>query len=192
MLTPQVHSEVTGTYHGDGLYPAGLEKHPQFLLCSRRTPTGWCKRRPEPSEVLSIYDISDSVTLGLNPDLKSKFINIQHLTPVKILVIAAFAVITEVPGGGDLIPERRVKVRQEEEPEDKLAQDQAGRLGNLGVKGKPLSAQEQEATKDDDAEIPHNLWNSRLTRLWDSQLLPPSIEKPAEVLRQKMRCVSGR
>jgi hypothetical protein len=45
MLTPQVHSEVTGTYHGDGLYLAGLEKHPQFLLRSCRTSTGWCKRR---------------------------------------------------------------------------------------------------------------------------------------------------
>jgi hypothetical protein len=44
-----------------------------------------------------------------------------------------------------------VKVRQEEEPEDTLVQDQAGRLGHLGVKGKPLSAQEQQATKDDDA-----------------------------------------
>jgi hypothetical protein len=53
------------------------------------------------------------------------------------------------------------------------------------VKGKPLSAQEQEATKDDDAEIPYHLWNSRLTRLWDSQLLPTSIEKPVDVLRHQ-------
>jgi hypothetical protein len=53
------------------------------------------------------------------------------------------------------------------------------------VKGNPLSAQEQEATKDDDADIPNHLWNSRLTRLWDSQFLPPSIENPAEVLRQQ-------
>jgi hypothetical protein len=58
-------------------------------------------------------------------------------------------------------------------------------LGYLGVKGKPLSAQEQEATKDDEAEIPYHLWNSRLTKLLDSQLLPPSIEQPAEVLRQQ-------
>jgi hypothetical protein len=49
--------------------------------------------------VMSLYDISDSVALGLNPDLKPKVINIQHLTPVKILLSAAFAVITEVPGG---------------------------------------------------------------------------------------------
>jgi hypothetical protein len=50
--------------------------------------------------VLSLYDISDSVKLGLNSDLKSKVINIQHLTPVKILVSATSAVITEVPVGG--------------------------------------------------------------------------------------------
>jgi hypothetical protein len=100
MLTRQVHSEVTGTYHGDGLYLAGLEKHPQFLLRSCRTSTGWCKRHLESSEVLSLYDISDSVTLGLNSDLKSKVINIQHLTPVKIMLSAASTVITEMPGGG--------------------------------------------------------------------------------------------
>jgi hypothetical protein len=51
--------------------------------------------------VLSLYEISDSVTLGLNSDLKSKVINIQHLTPVKILLSAAFAVIADVPGGAD-------------------------------------------------------------------------------------------
>jgi hypothetical protein len=100
MLTPQVHSEVTGIYHGDGLYPAGLDKHPQFLLRLCRTSTGWCKHRLEPSEMLSLYDISYSVTLGLNPDFKSKLINIQHLTPVNIMLSAASAVITEVPGGG--------------------------------------------------------------------------------------------
>jgi hypothetical protein len=55
----------------------------------------------------------------------------------------------------------------------------------LGLKGKPFSAQEEEVTKDDDAEIPYQLWNSRLTRLWDSDTLPPSIQKPAEVVPQK-------
>jgi hypothetical protein len=143
ILTPQVHSEVTGTYHGDGLYQSGLGKHSQFLLRSCRTSTGWCKLRLDPYEVMGLYDISDSVTLGLHPALISKFINIQHLTPVNILLSATFTVVTEVLGwGGDLIPERRVKVRQEEELEDRLVQDQAERLGHLGVKGKPFSAQE--------------------------------------------------
>jgi hypothetical protein len=100
ILTPHVHPDVTGIYHGDGLYPAELGKHPQFLLLSCRAPTGWCKRRLEPYEVLSLYDISDSVTLVMNPDLKSNIIYIQHLTPVAILLSAAIAVITEVWRGG--------------------------------------------------------------------------------------------
>jgi hypothetical protein len=31
-LTPEVHSEVPGFCHGEGLYPASLAKKPQFLL----------------------------------------------------------------------------------------------------------------------------------------------------------------
>jgi hypothetical protein len=31
-LTPLVHSEAPGVYHGDGLYPEKLTKPPQFLL----------------------------------------------------------------------------------------------------------------------------------------------------------------
>jgi hypothetical protein len=50
--------------------------------------------------VLSLYDISDAVTLGMTTDLKYKVIKIQHLTPVNILLSAAFAVITEVTGRG--------------------------------------------------------------------------------------------
>jgi hypothetical protein len=74
--------------------------------------------------MLSLYEVSDSVALGLNPELKPKVINTQHLTPVKILLSAYLEVITEVRGmgGGDLISERRVKVRQKEEPEDTLVQ----------------------------------------------------------------------
>jgi hypothetical protein len=48
-----------------------------------------------------------------------------------------------------------------------------------------LSAQEEDATKDDDATIPYHLWNSLLTRLWDTDIPPPTIGKPAEVIREK-------
>jgi hypothetical protein len=85
-----------------------------------------------------------------------------------------------------------VKVRQEEEQEDKLVQDQAGRLGHLGVKGKPLSAQEQEATKDDDAEIPYHLWKSQLTRLWDSQLYLQALKTLRRCYYHNLQCVYGR
>jgi hypothetical protein len=84
-LTPLVHSEVPGVYHGDGLYPAKLTKPPQLLLRSGRTSTGWCKRKLETFEVLSLYDISDTVALALSPKLCSKVIGIKGLTPVKIL-----------------------------------------------------------------------------------------------------------
>jgi hypothetical protein len=86
--------------------------------------------------------------------------------------------------GVELIPDLRVKVRQEEELEMKQFENQPGKEGKLGLKGKPLTAQEEEATKDDDAKIPYHLWNYRLTILWDSDILPPSIQKPAEVLRE--------
>jgi hypothetical protein len=102
-----------------------------------------------------------------------------------IILSAALAVIEEVPGGGGLIPERRVKIRQEEPHEARRFGDQTVAVGQLGLKGKPLSAQEEEANEDDDAEIPYHLWNSRLTRLWDLDVLPSSIQKPAEVIRQK-------
>jgi hypothetical protein len=163
-----------------------LIKPPQFLLRSCRTPTGWCKRKLETSEVLSLYDISDTVALDLTPKLRSKVIGTKGLTPMKIILSAALAVITEVPGGGELIPERRVKMRQEDPHEAKRFGDQTGEVVKLGLTGKPLSVQEEEATKDDDAEIPYHLWNSRVTRLWDSDFLPPSIQKPAEVIRQKI------
>jgi hypothetical protein len=50
--------------------------------------------------------ISDTVTLGLNPDLRTKFIRTQNLTPVKIMLSATLAVIKQAPGGGELILDR--------------------------------------------------------------------------------------
>jgi hypothetical protein len=70
-LTPLAHSEAPGVYHGDGLYPANLIKPPQLLSRSCRTTTGWCKRKLETSEVLSLCDISDTVALALTPKLRS-------------------------------------------------------------------------------------------------------------------------
>jgi hypothetical protein len=60
-----------------------------------------------------------------------------------------------------LIPDQRVKVRQKEELEMNKFKNQGGNTGNLGLKGKPLTAQEEEeTTKDDDATIQYHLWNS--------------------------------
>jgi hypothetical protein len=41
---------------------------------------------------------------------------------------------------------------------------------------------QEEVTKDDDASHPYQLWISRLTKLLDSDILPTSTQKPAEVI----------
>jgi hypothetical protein len=51
-------------------------------------------------------------------------------------------------------------VRQEEKLEMNQFLNQAGKAGNLCLKGKPLMAQEEEAIKDDYGTIPYHLWNS--------------------------------
>jgi hypothetical protein len=133
-----------GVYHRDGLYPLSLAKPPHFLLRSCRTSTGWYKRKVEASEVMGLYDVSDTLALALNQKLRSKVIGVKHLTPIKIILSPALSVIEEVPGGGgELIPDRRVKVRQEEEQDVKRFENQAGELGQLGLKGKPFLAQEE-------------------------------------------------
>jgi hypothetical protein len=55
----------------------------------------------------------------------------------------------------------------------------------LGLLGNTLMEQE-EANAHDDAGIPYHLWDSRLTRLWDGDVLPPSdMVKEAEMIREK-------
>jgi hypothetical protein len=83
----QVHSEVPGVCHGVGLYPVGVAKTPQILLRSCRIYNGCCKRKLNASEVLSLYDISDTVDLSLTQYLCSKVIGVKHLPPVKIIVV---------------------------------------------------------------------------------------------------------
>jgi hypothetical protein len=99
-LIPQVHSDSLGVHHGDGMYPAIVAKPQPFLLRPCRTSTGWCKRKLDAAEVLSLYDIIDTVVLALTQSQRSKVIGVHHLTPVKILLSAALAVIKEVRGGG--------------------------------------------------------------------------------------------
>jgi hypothetical protein len=68
-------------------------------------------------------------------------------------------------------------VRHDEELEMNQFENRAGKAGNLGLKGKPLIAQEEDSTKGDDATIPYHLWNSQLKRLWDLDILPPPYSK---------------
>jgi hypothetical protein len=87
-------------YHGDGLQPGDDPKAPLFVLRSCRSKYRWCKRRLQASEVLSVYNISDSITKGLTEGLRSKIIKVDYLSPLKVLPGAAHAVFREVPGGG--------------------------------------------------------------------------------------------
>jgi hypothetical protein len=46
--------------------------------------------------------------------------------------------------------------------------------------------EQEKYTKHDDAVIPYDLWDSRLIRLWDGDVLPPSnLAKAAEVIQEK-------
>jgi hypothetical protein len=47
-----------------------------------------------------MYDISDYVTNGLTYELGLKIIKLDYLSPLKVLLGAAHAVLREVPGGG--------------------------------------------------------------------------------------------
>jgi hypothetical protein len=60
-----------------------------------------------------------------------------------------------------------------------------GDKANLGSVGKEATEKE-EANTHDDAVIPYHLWDSRLKRLWDDDVLPPSdVAKAAEVIQEK-------
>jgi hypothetical protein len=56
----------------------------------------------------------------------------------------------------------------------------------LGIDGKWLTEQE-ESTTNDDAVVPYHLWDSRLTILWDGDVLPPpGVAKAAEAIQDKV------
>jgi hypothetical protein len=61
---------LKGVYHRDGLHPGDDPKDPLFVLRSCRSRSGWCKRRVQALEVLSMYDISNSITKGLTESLR--------------------------------------------------------------------------------------------------------------------------
>jgi hypothetical protein len=98
-LIPLIHETSKGVYNGDGLHPGSEPKAPLFVLRSCCSKSGWCKRELQASEILSMYDISDSVTNGLTEELSSKIIKLDYLSPLKVLLGAAHAVLREVPGG---------------------------------------------------------------------------------------------
>jgi hypothetical protein len=79
-LIPLIHEISKGVYHRDGLHPGDESNSPLFVLRSCRSKSSWCKRRLQASEVLSMYDISDSVTKSITDKLRSKIIPAQRFT----------------------------------------------------------------------------------------------------------------
>jgi hypothetical protein len=73
----------------------------------------------------------------LTKNLRSKVVGLKKLTSVKIMLSA------EMVLGGDTEVGYPTEVH-------------SGKLSNLGLKVKHLSAMEEEATKDDDALIPYS------------------------------------
>jgi hypothetical protein len=66
-----------------------------------------------------------------------KIIKLYYLSPLKVLLGAAHAVLREVPGGGgDLITERKVQMRREEAAEVLSFKVFPGEKANLGIVGK--------------------------------------------------------
>jgi hypothetical protein len=180
-LRPLSHEISKGVYHVDGLHPGDEPKASLFVLRSCRSKSGWCKRQLQASEVHSMYDISDSITNGLTDELRSKIIKLDYLSPLIFLLGAAHAVLREVPGEG-LIPERSVKMRRDAAAEVLSSTVLPGDKAKLGLVGKEVMEQEESIKHDDDV-IPYHLWDSRLTRLWGGEVLPPSdVVKAAEVI----------
>jgi hypothetical protein len=105
-----------------------------------------------------------------------------NLTPMKVLVAAAVAVIKKMSGGGHTIPRRKESGRPGENPDflsSRVLPNESLKLRKHGG-GK---ASQEESTKDDDAEVPVQLWNSWLTILWDGDVLPPpGVANGAEVV----------
>jgi hypothetical protein len=139
-LIPLIHETSKGVYQGDGIHPGDEPKTPLFVMRSCRSKSGWCKRRLQASEILSMHD-SDSVTKRLTDELRSKIIKLDYLSPLKVLLYAAHAVLRAVPGGVDLIPECSVKMKRDAAAEVLSSTVLPGDKANLGLVGKEVTKQ---------------------------------------------------
>jgi hypothetical protein len=165
---PEVWCISPGVYHGDGLFPMNKGHNPLFLLRCCHAESKWCKIRLKLYEQLQMYDISDSVIKPLDEETRVALVNVQGLTPLKMIYGRVEALFSVLPGGGVFI-KIRVKLLKGDVPpilssgvSEKEQKDlRIGcNTGNYEV--------ENEATKHDDAEVPTYLWNERLTHLWRS------------------------
>jgi hypothetical protein len=95
-LIPSLNETFKGIYNEDSFFPGDVSKPPLFLLRSCRKKSGWCKHRLQATEVLRVYEISD----WFSEELYSKFIALEYVSPLKVLLRSAHAVLKEVLGGG--------------------------------------------------------------------------------------------
>jgi hypothetical protein len=165
-----------------------------LLLRCCHAKSKWCKRRLKWYEQLQLYEISDSVIKPLDEETCVALVNVQGLTPLKMLYGGVEALFYVLPGGEVLIKRRATLLKGDVPPiisSGVSAKEQKGlRLG----RDTGSSAVENEATKHDDAEVPIYLWNDRLTRPWRSLEGPndtvdverdKTLYKAADAIRNK-------
>jgi hypothetical protein len=87
-------------YHGYGLFPTNKSRNPLFLLRCCHAEPKWCKRRLKLYEQLQLYDISDSMIKLLDEDICVALVNVQGLTPLKMLYGGVEALFSVLRGGG--------------------------------------------------------------------------------------------
>jgi hypothetical protein len=109
--TPAVWSTGKGILYHDGLYPMSVTYNPLFVLRSCHSASKWCKRRLKRNEQLQLYDISDTVLKQLNEETSIAFINVQGLTPLKMLHRGIEGFFSVIPGGGGgVLIDRKVQL----------------------------------------------------------------------------------
>jgi hypothetical protein len=74
--------------------------NPLFVLRSCHSASTWCIRHLKRNELLQLYDISDSVLKKLHEETSAALLNVQGLTPLKMLHRGIEALFYVLLGGG--------------------------------------------------------------------------------------------
>jgi hypothetical protein len=97
--TPAVWGTGKGIFHGDGLYTMSVTYNPLFVLRSCHSASKWCTKCLKRKEKLQLYGISDTVLKQLNEETSIALLNVQGLTPFKMLHRGIGASFSVLPGG---------------------------------------------------------------------------------------------
>jgi hypothetical protein len=108
-VSPQV-------FHGDGLFTMNKGRNPFLLLRCCHAESKWCKRRLKLYEQLQLYDISYSVIKPLDEETCVTLVNVQGLTPLKMLYGGAETLFSVLSGGEEVLIKRRVKLLKGDVP----------------------------------------------------------------------------